>query len=108
VVVVPGQYVEMITNGGQRLRLPLDTVMRLHKHGTAGRWRIVYAPVDDLDGLRIEEEVDFTDEAHSTFRFLRCRSTRWAGSGTGCRSPPGLAVEARRRGLRRAGDPAGR
>ncbi len=80
VVVVPGQYVELVTSAGLRLRLPLDTVMRLHKHGTAGRWRIVYAPVDDLDGLRIEEEVDFTDEAHSTFRFLALREVASPGA----------------------------
>ena len=73
VVVVPGQQIEVVTSAGRKRQLPLDTVMRLHKHGTAGLWRIVYAPLDSLDGLAIEEDVDFTDEAHSAFRFLALR-----------------------------------
>jgi hypothetical protein len=80
VVVVPGQQIEVVTSAGRKRQLPLDTVMRLHKHGTAGLWRIVYAPLESLDGLAIEEEVDFTDEAHSAFRFLALREVTSPGT----------------------------
>ena len=79
VVVVPGQQIEVVTSDGRRRPLPLDTVLRLHKHGTAGLWRIVYAPVEAPDRLEIEEDVDFADEAHSAFRYLALREV--VGSG---------------------------
>jgi subtilisin family serine protease len=69
-VVVPGQEIEVATSTGLRRKLPLDSVRRLHKHGTAGLWRIVYATGQTLDTLEIEEDVDFTDEARSVFRYF--------------------------------------
>jgi hypothetical protein len=79
-VVVPGQEIEVATSTGQRRKLPLDSVRRLHKHGTAGLWRIVYATGPTLDTLEIEEDVDFTDEAHSGFRFFPLKQVVAAGA----------------------------
>ena len=53
---------------------------RLHKHGTAGLWRIVYATGPTLDTLEIEEDVDFTDEARSAFRFFPLKQVVSAGA----------------------------
>ncbi len=79
VVVVPGQQIEVVTSDGRRRPLPLDTVMRLHKYGTSGLWRIVYTPLEAPERLEVEEDVDFADEAHSTFRYLALREV--VGSG---------------------------
>jgi hypothetical protein len=81
-VVVPGQEIEVATSTGQRRRLPLDSVRRLHKHGTVGLWRIVYATGATLDALEIEEDVDFTDEVHSEFRFFPLKQVVVTGAET--------------------------
>ena len=85
---------------------------RLHKHGTAGLWRIVYATGPTLDTLEIEEDVDFTDEAHSVFRYFALKQVVTPGAEPaallGVAGGPGAGGQARGlRGLRRAGDPAG-
>jgi subtilisin family serine protease len=77
--VVPGQEIVIVTSSGQRRDIPLDNVLRLHKHGTAGLWRIVYAPREALDSVQIEEDVEFTDEADSTFRYFALKEVTSAG-----------------------------
>jgi hypothetical protein len=70
VVVIPGQEIVLVTRTGDRRPLSLDSVRRLHKHGRDGLWRIAYATGKDLEELKIEEDLDFTDEANSIFRFF--------------------------------------